>query len=388
MNNPKEKIRDLVGKAELKEALQAFYNAIAEGENVSYNDITQLNSQLSNLNESQIKGILSHNEEVLETAKISNRILSLLDTWNQGGEMSILDKLLYTLHIDKDADLGLLQMVNTDRIVPIRKFKRSFEDKKQAKIPFQFYFLSACPTEMPHSLASRIAYEIIEAESLELDKSVHYPYEEDIHNNLRSIKIEPLPLADADFAASRKKFKEYVQDRFKLTNTQSFELFIETGIPKLLYSHILTVFRITEDKWEADEGEILEYLQWMIDTFQTAHPDVPTFIFIFVINIRHLHDETKIKTSQRTIIERLEAFCQKNDTAIFKELVPIKDTHIESWLTNLGVDNPNDARKVINALNQTLDSNDRLIIEDEQRFHMKDVEPIQEKIVKYFRNKK
>jgi Effector-associated domain 11 len=388
MNNPKEKIRDLVGKAELKEALQAFYNAIAEGENVSYNDITQLNSQLSNLNESQIKGILSHNEEVLETAKISNRILSLLDTWNQGGEMSILDKLLYTLHIDKDADLGLLQMVNTDRIVPIRKFKRSFEDKKQAKIPFQFYFLSACPTEMPHSLASRIAYEIIEAESLELDKSVHYPYEEDIHNNLRSIKIEPLPLADADVAASRKKFKEYVQDRFKLTNTQSFELFIETGIPKLLYSHILTVFRITEDKWEADEGEILEYLQWMIDTFQTAHPDVPTFIFIFVINIRHLHDETKIKTSQRTIIERLEAFCQKNDTAIFKELVPIKDTHIESWLTNLGVDNPNDARKVINALNQTLDSNDRLIIEDEQRFHMKDVEPIQEKIVKYFRNKK
>jgi ribosomal protein S20 len=388
MNNPKEKIRNLVGKAELKEALQYFYNAILEGENVSYSDITQLNSQLSNLNEAKIKGILSHNEETLETAKISNRILDLLDSWNQGGELSNLDKILYGLHIDNNADLGLLQMVNSDRIVPIRKFKRSFEDKKQAKIPFQFYFLSACPTEMPHSLASRIAYEIIEAESLELDKSVHYPYEENIQNNFRSIKIEPLPLADADFAASRKKFKEYVQDRFKLTNTQSFELFIETGIPKLLYSHILTVFRITEDKWEADEGEILEYLQWMIDTFQTAHPDVPTFIFIFVINIRHLHDETKIKTSQRTIIERLEAFCQKNDTAIFKELVPIKDTHIESWLTNLGVDNPNDARKVINALNQTLDSNDRLIIEDEQRFHMKDVEPIQEKIVKYFRNKK
>jgi hypothetical protein len=388
MINSKEKIRNLIGRAELKEALQVFYTALSEGENVSYNDITQLSGQLSNLQDAKIKGVISHDEETLETAKISNRILSLLESWHQGGEMSVLDKILYSLHIDKNANLGLLQMVNSDRLTPIRKFKRTFEDKKQAKKTFQFYFLCACPTEMPHSLAARIAYEIIEAESLELDKSVHYPYEEDNHNSLRRIKIEPLPLADGDIAASRKKFKEYVQDRFKLANTQSFELFIETGIPKLLYSHILTVFRITEDKWEADEGDILNYLQWMVDTFQTAHQEVPTFIFIFVINIRHLHDETKVKAHQRKIVAQIEAFCQKNDTAIFKELVPIKDTHIESWFTNLGVDNPNDARKVIHALSQTLAPNDRLIIEDELSFHMKDVEPIQEKIVKYFRNKK
>jgi Effector-associated domain 11 len=388
MNNPKEKIRDLVGKAQLKAALQVFYDALSEGDSVSKNDITQLSSLLANLTNQIDKNTISQADREQQFAIITNSILSYLDSWHQGGEASILDKILYALPIDKDADLGLLQMVNSDRITPIRKFKRSFEDKKQAKTPFQFYFLSACPTEMPHSLASRIAYEILEAESLELDKSVHYPFEEDTFHTFRRIKIEPLPLVDADAAASRKKFKEYVQDRFKLANTQSFELFIETGIPKLLYSHILTVFRITEDKWEADEGEILEYLQWMIDTFQTAHPDVPTFIFLFVINIRHLHDETKVKAAQRTIIERLEAFCLKNDTAIFKELVPIKDTHIESWLTNLGVDNPNDARKVINALSQTLEPNDRLMIDDEPRFHMKDVEPLQEKIVKYFRNKK
>lgn len=388
MNNPKEKIRDLVRNAQLKAALQMFYDALSEGENVSKNDITHLSSRLADLTNQIDKNTISQADREQQFANITNSILSYLSAWQQGGEVSLLDKILYALNIDKDADLGLLQMVNSDRIVPIRKFKRSFEDKKQAKTPFQFYFLSACPTEMPHSLASRIAYEIIEAESLELDKSVHYPFEEDTHSTSRRIKIEPLPLVAADVATSKMKFKEYVQDRFKHANTQSFELFIETGIPKLLYTHILTVFRITEDKWEADEGEILEYLQWMIDTFQTAHPDVPTFIFLFVIDIRHLHDETKVKAAQRTIIERLEAFCQKNDTAIFKELVPIKETHIEAWLTNLGVHNPNDARRVINALSQTLDPNDRLVMDDEPRFHMKDIEPVQEKVVKYFRNKK
>lgn len=385
MDSPKEKIRQLVGEAKLKEALQMFADSISAGDNVSFSDITQLNSQLSALSESKIKGILSQQEIILAENNISNRLLSLLETWQHGSTATALEKAIYSLPIDKDIDLGLIQMVNCDRKAPISKFKRKFEEKKQTKQPFQFYFLSGCPTEMPHSLASRIAYEIIDAESLELDKSVHYPYEE---GEFRRIKIQPLPFVGADVAASRKKFKEYVQDRFKLTNTQSFELFIETGIPKLLYSHILTVFRITEDKWEEDEGEILSYLQWMIDTFKTAHPDVPTFVFLFVVNMRHLHDETKVNPQQRKILENVETFCAKNETAIFKELVPIRETHLESWLTNLGVDNPNDANNLIKALSQSLAPHDRLIIEDEPRFHMKDVEPIQEKVVKYFRNKK
>ncbi|MBL7817295.1 MAG: hypothetical protein JNL70_19975 [Saprospiraceae bacterium] len=385
MNNPKEQVRELVSDAKFKEALQVFADALSAGENVSVNDIAQINSQLSALNESKIKGILSTQDTQLAENNISNRILSLLDIWQQGGSATALERVIYTLPIDRDTELGVLQMVNCDRIVPIRKFKNSFKAKKEAKKPFQFYFLSGCPTEMPHSLASRIAYEIIDAESLELDQSVHYPYEE---GAFRRIKIEPLPLVDADVAASRKKFKEYVQNRFKLTNTQSFESFIETGLPKLLYSHILTVFRITEDKWEADEGEILSYLQWMVDIFKTAHPDVPTFVFLFVVNMRHLHDENKVKPQQCKIVETIETFCAKNETAIFKELVPIHDTHFESWLTNLGVDNPNDANTVLNALTQSLAPNDRLVIDGEPRFHMKDIEPIQEKIVKYFRNKK
>jgi hypothetical protein len=385
MNNPKEKIRQLVNDAKLKEALQVFADALSAEDNVSSYDITQLNGQLSNLSREINEGILAQSDINITRNKIAKSILSLLDSWQQGETATILDRIIHSLPVDKDIELGVLQMVNCDRKLPIRKFTRIFGEKKEAKQPFQFYFLSGCPTEMPHSLASRIAYEVIGWESLELDQSVHYPYEE---GEFRRIKIEPLPLEDAGVAASQKKFREYVQNRFKLTNNQSFETFIEKGLPKLLYSHILTVFRITEDKWEADDGEILSYLQWVVDTFKSAHPDVPTFIFLFVVNLKNLHDETKVKKQQKKVVEKIEAFCDKNETAIFKEIVPINDTHLESWLTNLGVDNPNDANKLIKALNQSLSPSDRLMIEDEPHYHMKDVEPIQEKIVKYFRNKK
>ena len=91
--------------------------------------------------------------------------------------------------------------------------------------------------------------------------------------------------------------------------------FLETGVPKLLYSHIFTVFRITEEKWQDDEGEVVAYLQWIVDTFQKAHPDLPTFIFLFVVEIKHLHDASKVKTTQSKVVNDLETFCEKNETA-------------------------------------------------------------------------
>jgi hypothetical protein len=348
---PKEKIKQLVGEAKLKHALQFFAESLSAGDSVSKNDIIQLSTQLSALTQQVNDGTISKADEIVEINRISKRVLYFVDDWQTANNaLTPLEAAIQKLPIDKDAELGVLQMVNCDRKKPIRNFKRLFEEKKQAKKPFQFYFLSACPTEMPHSLASRIIYELMADESLELDKSIHYPYEE---NEFRSIKIQPLPFADEGEAASRKKFKSYFQDRFKLSDTQ-MTTFLEMGVPKLLYSHILTVFRITEEKWQDDEGEVVTYLQWIVDTFQKAHPDLPTFIFLFVVEIKHLHDAAKVKTAQSKVVSDLESFCKKNETAIFRELMPLKDLDLEGWLTNnLGVHNPNDRTPVLTAFNQS-----------------------------------
>jgi hypothetical protein len=202
---------------------------------------------------------------------------------------------------------------------------------------------------------------------------------------LRSVKVENLPLSTADVSASKKKFKEYIQKRFAFANTESFEKFIETGIPKLPYSHVATVFKITESDWEDDEGELTAYLQWMMDTFKTPHADVPTFLFLFVLPFRHLHDPTKVKKRNLEIIEQLEAFCQRNQTAVLRDLTPIRQTHFEDWLSNLGIDNPNDYEPLVNAVYQSLKPEDQLFMDEERHFHMKDVEPIQKKVILHYR---
>ena len=381
---PKEKIRTLIGEAKIREALQLFLESIEKGDNVSENDIIQLQSRFTTLELNEIKGILSHDEAQRDKAIISNSILSLLDSWKRTDTASDLDKIIRALPIDKDADLGVIQLVNCDRVRPIKQFSQRFNDKKSAQNPFQFYFLSGCPDEMPSSLAERILYEIVEKESLVLDSSVHYPFTE---GDFRRVKLENLPLSTADADASKKKFKEYVQKRFAFANTESFEKFIQTGIPKLSYSYVATIFKLSETDWEDDEGEILEYLQWMMDTFQTAHPNVPTFIFLFVLHFRNLHDETKVKRRNLDIVKKVETFCETNETAIFREIVPIKDMHLEDWLFKLGVENSNDSQKVIEALSKSLRPEDKLMEDGEARFHMKDVEPLQMKVVQTFRNR-
>jgi Effector-associated domain 11/inactive STAND len=382
--NPKEKIRQLVGEAKLKEALQLFAESLSAGDSVSQNDIIQLNQQLSALNRDIQEGIISKADETVEFNRITKRISALLDTSQNNNIVNGLDRAIQALPIAKDAELGFLQMVNCDRRGLMRKFNRIFEEKKQAKQPFQFYFLSACPTEMPHSLASRIAYELKLDTSEEGDKPIDYVRE---GNESESIKIQPLPFSDKGESASRNRFKSYFQERFKLSDGQMVS-FLETGVPKLLYSHVLTVFQITEDKWHDDDGEVVAYLQWLVDTFQKAHPDLPTFIFLFVVEIKHLYDATKVKAAQNKVINDLEAFCQKNETAIFRELMPLKDLDLEGWLkNNLGVNNPNDITPLLTAFNESLAPVDQLIMDGEPRFHMKDVQQVQEKVVRYFRNK-
>jgi inactive STAND len=278
--------------------------------------------------------------------------------------------------------LGLLELVNANRAKPIRRFTNLFDEKKEQKQPFQFYFLAGCPDEMPHSLAERIVYNLLKEKELELKTSLDYPF---VEGDLLRVKVENLPLSTANVSESKIEFKKYVQKRFAFANTESFEKFIETGIPKLPYSHVATVFKITESDWEDDQGELTTYLQWMMDTFKTPHTDVPTFLFLFVLPFRHLHDPNKVKKRNLEIIEQLEAFCEQNQTAVLRDLTPIRQTHFEDWLGKLGIDNPNDYEPLVNAVYQSLKPEDQLFMDEERHFHMKDVEPIQKKVILHYR---
>jgi hypothetical protein len=384
--NPKEKINTLVATGKIREALQFFLEKTNPNEQTLRTAIFQLSAQWNQLEDEKNKGIVSVADANLQANKINIAILNYVNNWDINTYESELEQIINSLPVSDSADLGALQMVNCDRITPLKKFNRSFEEKKTAKSPFQFYFLCGCPDEQPNSLSERIIYEIMEKESLDLSSSVSYPFQES--DDFKRVLIENLPFSNTDVATSKKKLKEYVQKRFRFADSDSFETFIETGLPKILYKYIATVFKLEDTDWEADEGEIIEYLQWMIDTFKTAHPDVPTFVFLFVIKLKNLHDTEKVKPRNTQIVKDLKAFCESNDCALFDEIVPLKEEHIEGWLGKLGVDNPNDATTLINAFSKSLSEKDLMMVEGGKRFHMKDVEPLQEKIVRKFRSLK
>ncbi|MDZ7876794.1 MAG: COR domain-containing protein [Saprospiraceae bacterium] len=376
----KDKIRQLVGEARLREALQL----LRELELVEDTEIIQLSAHFSEAERMNMKNLISQQDYSMQIKRISMEILSLLDKMIET-PISKLDEVIRSIPLNDDAEIGLLQLVNCNRIKAIRKFTRAFDAKRNQQV--QFYFICGCPTELPGSLGERILYEIMNNESLYLNEQINYPYEKrTLFNRLR---IEHLPFSEGNLEASKKKFKEYIQRRFGLPNTQNFEKFIEIGMVELPFSYVATVFRIPETLWEEEEGEIVEYLQWIIDTFtfRKPQPNQPTFIFLFVVQLRYMYDAEKIRPQSKRIITELEAFCQKNDSIILDELMPLKEIYLEDWLYGIGVVNVNDIARVIETFAQSLKPEDKFEINGERHFHMKDVEALQLKIITHFRNK-
>ena len=375
----KKQITALVENDKLKEALRLFNDHLSERDAVETSDLAGLQGNLSTVQKAYNHNTLSFQEYSREIAKIRTAIVDFLSSSQDPA--SDLDRAVQSLPFDKETELGVVQLVNCDRKTAIRDFNRSFNKKKEEKQPFQYYFICGCPDQSPGGFAERILYEIVDKESLVQD-GVNYPYSEGV---FRRARVENLPLG-LDFEAHKKKFKEYVHKRFAFADTQSFEAFIETGIPNLPYSLVATIFRIAEDCWKSDEGEILEYLQWMVDTFQTAHPKVPTFVFLFVVQLRKLYDPDSAKTAAKEVARKIDTFCADNKSAVFKEIKPVEAIDLEGWLSRIGVET-NDSERVIRSLWHSIELKDRLGVEDEPVFHMKHVEPLQSKIVTVFRSK-
>lgn len=180
------------------------------------------------------------------------------------------------------------------------------------------------------------------------------------------------------------RFKAYVQKRFSFADSQSFEIFMETGVPKLPYQYVTAIFDLNEDEWEDSEdwdsekgSDQRQYFEWMINRFQCAHKDIPTFVFFFVIYIQNLHQPEKLTRQQKAILQELETIGTRDESTMLKELLPVKENDLETWLYEIGDRDPNAARKVVLALVQSLEPEERKLYENQQRIHMKDIEIVQ-----------
>jgi len=298
----------------------------------------------------------------------------------QHSSYNALDRAIRALGIDADNGIDSVHLVNCDRTGQATTFRRVF-NSRDGKSDFQFYFLCGCPSEMPASFGKRLIYDIIYDKLDGRHDAISYPFQEDADR----IKIENLPLG-ADLLTSRKRLKEYVARRFHFSDNQSFEAFIETGVPKLPYDYVTAVFEISEKKWDNDEGEIREYFEWMIETFQCPNKGVPTFLFFIVVKSPGLYDDPAKQTArQKNILAGLNNICQKypDQATVLANLPPLDQQDFDDWVSDLdGIRNPNNSRAVTRALADTFEagSEEEALFRAQQKFHVKDIEPVQRRI--------
>lgn len=291
-----------------------------------------------------------------------------LPTINQ---QEVLDAAIRKLNIDEEEEIGLLHLVNCDRHQMVDKFWSAFDEKEEEH--FQFYFITGCPTQMPPSFAERMVYELLVEELDSESDALHILTNEESGR----LRIQDLPLG-RNTRKSQQRFKAYVQERFRFADTQSFDAFIETGVPNLSYDYVAVVFELHERKWS---DFIPEYLEWMIETFKCPNKQVPKFLFFFVFYLEGQH-LGGLESKQKEIITSLSELTVRHETTLLTPLLPVEDGDLKAWLMDLGERNPNQVQVVIDALVSTLREEDQVLFRDKRLFNMKDIEELQALIYK------
>ncbi|MBC7777953.1 MAG: hypothetical protein H7246_21140 [Phycisphaerae bacterium] len=377
--NPKDSILQLISRGQLEEAIAVWLQATGVHDPIR-TEVLGYSARLSNLTTKKNQGVIEFKEETLVLNQVTAAMFSSLHNWQLGGDYASLLYAIEQLGIDLDNEISSLHLVNCDRIGQAKTFRRVF-NRWEGKSDFQFHFICGCPTEMPTSFGKRLIYEIIRDKLDDRHDAISYPFQEDDDR----IKTENLPLG-TDLAASQKRLKEYVARRFQFSDTQSFETFIETGVPKLPYDYVTSVFEISEKKWEKDEGEIREYFEWMIETFQCPNKEVPTFLFFVVIKSPKLHlDPEQLTHRQKAILAELGSLCEKypDQATLLSDFPPIDQQDFDDWVAEIDdIRNPNLSRAVTRALAATFEagSEEDILYRTQQKFHLKDIEPVQRRI--------
>lgn len=376
------------------------------------NQYFQIRARYSDLEKKIMSGTISHQDAEISRNQIRNSLLnflvSLKETDLKGGvksqethmkatilsmenQLDDINEKMYKLigidteegesmlkniikdNINIEETLGLIHLVNCDRVEVKDSFWDAYDEKVDNEIPFQFYFFAGCPTQMPHSFSERMIYEIMNEELDNEEDAIHRIIDQD---NGR-IKIEELP-EGRKLDRSQKEFKKYFSKRFSFQQDVSFDDYLNTGLPRLEYEYVTFVFETSEKKWRKDTAE---YLEWMINSFNATHDDLPNFIFFFVIRMDGVHRENNINEKQKNIIDSIQNLVTKyQKTTFFKPFTPVLEKDIEEWLYEIGERSPTNKQIVMDAFVKGLydkDGRKAKQYEDHQLLDMDDVQKLQ-----------
>ena len=288
---------------------------------------------ISELTEADIRGPENDSGTIVPDVKdVSSRkvwIEKLIKDLDESHIRTLLKERIGELNLYED--IGEIHLVNVDRKKSIERVWDAYDEKETQD--FQFYFLCACPHQMPQSLAERFLFELMHEELDEEIEAINYPR---IPDSLR-LDFEKWEFKN-NLKRSWKKLNKLLEERFKDRFPElNLENFVKTGIPHLEERFVLHAFTIRESNWSDHAGAFFDKL---LQTFSSTHEKCPTFLFFFIIYLDKF-EEDPLSERQKDIFQTVQRIIQTYSSAcsLHKGLAPVSGTDIVDWFDKLGENN-------------------------------------------------
>jgi hypothetical protein len=291
--------------------------------NQSYSTIErQFNKQLIsmedyNINKNRIvNGLITFIRDEL-TAEHLNLIEKATSTTQ---ELSPLSRAIQEMGFNKG--LGPAALVNCDRYDAHDIFCEFFGEKTST--PYQFYFIIGNSEQLPQRFGERLIYTVVDGVTNNSETAVDYKRRDEFIDNVTANRatIEQLP-AKLTCEHSKQAFKQYCDERFGLGET-SLEDFIAVKSKQLAFKYIAFVFEYKQRLWNT---EMLNYFEWLMNSFRQNHTDKPIFLFFFVINTDRMSEPDKVHKEIETLVNRYA-----EASLMMPDLLSVAPKDVRDWL--------------------------------------------------------
>lgn len=372
-----------IRQAKLKDAFDLLAGHLSL-ESKAFAELIPLNARESRRFAEEMGGRLDRGGSDVEFSKISTALQELVhalrpeDLGSGGSLADPLDEVARSLKVR--FPLTPVFRVNCDRRQPVRTFWRTFRQCAESQRRFQYYFIVGCPTQQPVSFSERVVYELIEHE-LESNAAALHVRRRASDESIAWDLLETLH----SLPACQQRFKRYFAERFGLDRADTtFEDYLRTGLPRLPHQYVTLVFKVPFDQW--DEELTPEYLRWMMNTFATeSAPDIPMFLFFFVITLERAHLEERLPAERRLVLQQVrELVAQRpGDTTCIEPLPPVPVEDFYGWFELFSDDTLEMKESILELMTRNLKGEELEYLEDKKQLYMERIEQFQDKVYRH-----
>lgn len=281
-------------------------------------------------------------------------------------------------------DMGRLHLVNCNRHELRDRFEDAFDRHTESIQHNHFYFLSACPRQMPPSLGERMIYELL-GELLDEDSksAVHCRFDAQEHDR---IQLEKLPIGNS-LEKSKQLFREFCAGWYGWEEKQDFEAALQGNLlPAPRYQYSILPFFTRKKEYKSF---LPEYLDWMMTELGKRPAGGPTLMVFVVFYLEDLHHQFQANTNTVSdpkaaeIVTGIDQLCKKHsNSGHFYPLMPVEKSDLEDWFVDLGVRNTARLEPVFQVLAQGLPAAEAKEFMRTQLLNMNRVELVQELVYK------